>query len=72
MFIAELNHPDFKKYDTSSLRTGIMAGAPCPIELMKRVVGEMHCSEMTIAYGQTEASPVITQSSTRNRQATRP
>jgi fatty-acyl-CoA synthase len=48
----------------SSLRTGIMAGAPCPIELMKRVVGEMHCREMTIAYGQTEASPVITQSST--------
>jgi fatty-acyl-CoA synthase len=48
----------------SSLRTGIMAGAPCPVELMKRVVGEMHCPEMTIAYGQTEASPVITQSST--------
>jgi fatty-acyl-CoA synthase len=64
MFIAELNHADFAKYDMSSLRTGIMAGAPCPVELMKRVVGEMHCREMTIAYGQTESSPVITQSST--------
>ena len=64
MFIAELEHSEFSQRDMSSLRTGIMAGAPCPIELMKRVVGEMHCSEMTIAYGQTEASPVITQSST--------
>jgi fatty-acyl-CoA synthase len=64
MFIAELNHPEFARFEMSSLRTGIMAGAPCPIELMKRVVGEMHCREMTIAYGQTEASPVITQSST--------
>ncbi len=64
MFIAELNHPEFSRHDMSSLRTGIMAGAPCPIELMKRVVGEMHCREMTIAYGQTESSPVITQSST--------
>ena len=64
MFIAELDHPDFSHYDMSSLRTGIMAGAPCPIELMKRVVNEMHCPEMTIAYGQTESSPVITQSST--------
>ena len=63
MFIAELDHPDFSKYDMSSLRTGIMAGAPCPVEVMKRVVTEMHCSQMTIAYGQTEASPVITQSS---------
>jgi fatty-acyl-CoA synthase len=64
MFIAELGHADFARYETRSLRTGIMAGAPCPIELMKRVVGEMHCREMTIGYGQTESSPVITQSST--------
>ena len=64
MFIAELDHPDFSHYGMNSLRTGIMAGAPCPIELMKRVVNEMHCPEMTIAYGQTESSPVITQSST--------
>ena len=62
MFIAELNHPDFALFDTSCLRTGIMAGSPCPVELMKRVVSEMHCKEMTIAYGQTEASPAITQS----------
>lgn len=62
MFIAELNHPDFANFETSSLRTGIMAGSPCPVELMKRVVSEMHCKEMTIAYGQTEASPAITQS----------
>ena len=66
MFISELDHPDFSQYDMSSLRTGIMAGAPCPIELMKRVVSEMHCSEMTIAYGQTEASPVVTQTSTED------
>ena len=64
MFIAELDHADFARCDTSSLRTGIMAGAPCPIELMRRVTAEMHCAGMTIAYGQTEASPVITQSST--------
>ena len=64
MFIAELDHPNFSQYDMSSLRTGIMAGAPCPIELMKRVVAEMHCSEMTIGYGQTEASPVVTQTAT--------
>ncbi len=62
MFIAMLNHPEFASYPTSSLRTGIMAGSPCPVELMKRVVSEMHCEEMTIAYGQTEASPAITQS----------
>ena len=60
MFIAELEHPDFPRFAFSSLRTGIMAGAPCPIEIMKRVVHEMHCPEMTIVYGQTEASPVIT------------
>jgi fatty-acyl-CoA synthase len=64
MFIAELEHPDFQKYDLSSLRTGIMAGAPCPTEVMRRVVSEMHCSEVTIAYGQTESSPVITMSAT--------
>jgi len=64
MFIAELEHPDFANYDLSSLRTGIMAGSPCPIEVMKRVIKEMHCSEITIAYGQTESSPVITQTRT--------
>lgn len=62
MFIAELNHAEFASFDMTSLRTGIMAGSPCPVELMKRVVSEMHCAEMTIAYGQTEASPAITQS----------
>ena len=62
MFIAALGHPMFASLDTTSLRTGIMAGSPCPVELMKRVVSEMHCQEMTIAYGQTEASPAITQS----------
>ena len=62
MFIAELNHAEFASFDMTSLRTGIMAGSPCPVELMKRVVNEMHCAEMTIAYGQTEASPAITQS----------
>ncbi|MCK5237481.1 MAG: AMP-binding protein, partial [Deltaproteobacteria bacterium] len=58
MFIAELEHPDFKDIDTSTLRTGIMAGAPCPPALMKRVMEEMHCSEILIGYGQTEASPL--------------
>jgi fatty-acyl-CoA synthase len=57
MFIAELDHPDFKKFDLSSLRTGIMAGAPCPVEVMKRVMTEMHCPEITIVCGMTEASP---------------
>jgi fatty-acyl-CoA synthase len=61
MFIAELNHPDFASFDTSSLRTGIMAGSPCPIEVMKKVIHDMGASEITIAYGQTESSPVITQ-----------
>ena len=64
MFIAELNHPDFKNYDTSTLRTGIMAGSVCPIEVMKRVIEDMGASEITICYGQTEASPVITQTKT--------
>jgi len=63
MFVAELNHPEFSSFDLSSLRTGIMAGAPCPIEVMKRVVSEMHMPEVTIAYGMTETSPVSTQSS---------
>ncbi len=58
MFIAELEHPDFSRYDLTSLRTGIMAGAPCPPPLMKRVIDEMHCSEILIGYGQTEASPL--------------
>jgi len=58
MFIAELEHPEFRRFDLSSLRTGIMAGSPCPIEVMRRVVGEMHMSEVTIAYGMTETSPV--------------
>ena len=58
MFIAELGHPEFKRFDLSSLRTGIMAGSPCPIEVMKRCVAEMHMREVTIAYGMTETSPV--------------
>lgn len=58
MFIAELDHPDFKTFDLSSLRTGIMAGAPCPPSLMKRVMEEMHCREILIGYGETEASPL--------------
>ena len=61
MFIAELDEMEKRKFDTSSLRTGIMAGSPCPIEVMKKVVSSMGASEMTIAYGQTESSPVITQ-----------
>lgn len=58
MFIAELEHPRLAEFDLSSLRTGIMAGAPCPPELMKRVIGDMHCREILIGYGQTEASPI--------------
>jgi fatty-acyl-CoA synthase len=61
MFIAQLQHPDFASFDLSSLRTGIMAGSPCPVEVMKRVVTEMHMEEVTIAYGMTETSPVSTQ-----------
>jgi fatty-acyl-CoA synthase len=64
MFIAEMDHSDFAKFDLSSLRTGIMAGSPCPIEVMKRVVERMHLSEITIAYGMTETSPVSFQCST--------
>jgi fatty-acyl-CoA synthase len=58
MFIAELEHSDFARYDLSSLRTGIMAGAPCPVEVMKKVISRMNMSEVLIAYGQTECSPV--------------
>ncbi|AMX83710.1 AMP-binding protein [Geobacillus subterraneus] len=64
MFIAELNDPDFDKYDLSSLRTGIMAGSPCPVEVMKAVINKMGMTDITIAYGQTESSPVITQTRT--------
>ena len=64
MFIAELDHPDFAKYDLSTLRTGIMAGSPCPVEVMKRVQADMNMAEVTIAYGMTETSPVSCQSST--------
>lgn len=64
MFIAELEHPEFAKFALGSLRTGIMAGSNCPIEVMKKVISDMHASEITIAYGQTESSPVITQTRT--------
>jgi fatty-acyl-CoA synthase len=60
MFIAQLHHPEFSSFDFTSLRAGIMAGAPCPVEVMRRVQDEMHCPGMTVIYGQTEASPVIT------------
>ena len=58
MFIAELGHPEFARFDLTSLRTGIMAGSPCPIEVMKRVVADMHMADVTICYGMTETSPV--------------
>jgi fatty-acyl-CoA synthase len=58
MFIAEMDHPEFRRFDLKSLRTGIMAGSPCPIEVMKRAVDQMHLSEICIAYGMTETSPV--------------
>jgi fatty-acyl-CoA synthase len=61
MFIAELNLPGFASYDLSSLRTGIMAGSPCPVEVMKRVVAEMHMQQVSICYGMTETSPVSLQ-----------
>lgn len=64
MFIAMLDHPEFARFDLSRLRTGIMAGSPCPVEVMKRVVAQMHMAEVTIAYGMTETSPVSFQSST--------
>jgi len=62
MFIAELDHPRFLDFDLRSLRTGIMAGSPCPVEVMRRVVSQMHMREVTICYGMTETSPVSTQS----------
>jgi fatty-acyl-CoA synthase len=61
MFIAELEHPDFGRFDLSSLRTGIMAGSPCPVEVMKQAMSMMHIGEVTICYGMTETSPVSTQ-----------
>ncbi len=64
MFIAEMDHPEFASFDLGSLRTGIMAGAPCPIEVMRRVIERMHMREVTIAYGMTETSPVSFQSAT--------
>jgi fatty-acyl-CoA synthase len=64
MFIAEMEHPSFRKFDLSSLRAGIMAGSPCPIEVMKRVMDSMHIRDITIAYGMTETSPVSFQSAT--------
>ncbi|TLM99382.1 MAG: AMP-binding protein [Actinobacteria bacterium] len=64
MFIAELAHPMFEMFDLTSLRTGIMAGSPCPIETMRQVIDKMHASEMTICYGLTETSPVFTQTTT--------
>jgi fatty-acyl-CoA synthase len=61
MFIAQLEHPEFGKFDLTTLRTGMMAGAPCPIEVMRRCIRDMHLTEMTIGYGMTETSPVSTQ-----------
>ncbi|MBY0121499.1 AMP-binding protein [Bacillus sp. S/N-304-OC-R1] len=66
MFIAELNHPNFEKYDLSTLRTGVMAGSNCPVEVMKAVMNKMNMTEITICYGQTESSPVITQTRTND------
>jgi fatty-acyl-CoA synthase len=62
MYVAEFGLPEFESYDLTSLRTGMMSGAPCPVELMKRVLNEMHIGELVIAYGQTETSPVVTMS----------
>ncbi len=62
MFVAELEHPEFDRFDLASLRTGVMAGAPCPIEVMKKVIARMHMREVTICYGMTETSPVSFQS----------
>ncbi len=71
MFIAELAHPMFEMFDLGSLRTGIMAGSPCPEEAMRQVMSKMHCTDITIAYGLTEASPVITQTRTDDTVAQR-
>src|SRR5258706_7600937 len=64
MFLGDLEHARFNEFDFSSLRTGIMAGSPCPVEVMKKVQTVMHIPEMTIAYGMTETSPVSTQCTT--------
>jgi fatty-acyl-CoA synthase len=66
MFIAELTHPNFEKYNLKTLRTGIMAGSPCPIEVMKQVNTKMHMSEIVIVYGQTETSPGVTMTTTKD------
>jgi len=66
MFIAMLEHPEFKKFDFSHMRTGIMAGSPCPVKVMQQVVDQMHMSEITIVYGLTEASPGCTQTTTKD------
>ncbi|OBV40381.1 AMP-binding protein [Janthinobacterium psychrotolerans] len=71
MFIAMLDHPDFQQYDLSSLRTGIMAGSPCPMEVMTRVIELMHMDEITIAYGMTETSPVSFQTAIEDPRAMR-
>jgi fatty-acyl-CoA synthase len=71
MFIAELDHPRFREFDVSSLRTGIMAGAPCPVELMKRVVSDLHMPEVAIAYGMTETSPISTMTAREDSQERR-
>ena len=71
MFISEFEHPRFAEFDLSSLRTGVMAGSPCPIDLMRRVVNEMYCRELTICYGQTESSPVTVMSATDDSVETR-
>lgn len=63
MYVAELGHPEFDRFDLSSLKKGVMSGAPCPVELMKRVAARMHCDRLVIPYGQTESSPVITMTS---------
>ena len=60
MFIAELQHPEFSRFDLTSLRAALIGGAPCPVDLLKRMNSDMHCKEVTVIYGQTEASPVIT------------
>jgi len=67
MFIAQLDHPDFSRYRLDSLRTGIMAGAPCPVEVMRQVIERMHMPEVTICYGMTETAPVSFQSSPHDR-----
>src|SRR5919109_4867944 len=71
MFIGELDHPEFSRFDFRTLRTGIMAGSPCPVEVMKRVIADMHMPEVTICYGMTETSPVSTQSKTNDPLETR-